>query len=757
MAHQVVKDNMGFIWIATFHGLYRYDGFQFKPYKSDMLKPAFLPNNNVISLAVDAKDQLWIGTNAGVGRLNLRTGVMDTFKIGVQRANQRVNDIHISKNGRVWLGMSHAFAYFDDHLGKLVQVEGPNGEELLGIEQICEDSDGDIIAATWAKGLFRYNPTTREITHYPSVDGTSSFMSIYKDSKSHLWAGSYGGGLLELIFSKDKKRVSAHHYIHSNSANSLPSDNVYSIGEDKAGRLWFGTLNGISIMREHGVFINYNETVPFKSLKATEIKSFYCDQNGIMWVSTKGAGVLYTSNKRQLFSNIVSQGDNPYPDIIQSVCLTPDGALWIGSNYGALYKKGNTTINLLPNYGPTHIYYSPKTGHVFITADRDGIFECKDGKVLRNYSSNHDGFVPSGMTTMTIVDKRGNLWASSVKGLGVRYADGREYRLVDVASLKEVHKKSFVALAEDHDGSIWAASEEDGVYHLFGDMSHPERIKIKVYDIKSMSSPTNTPLCLFLDRHHQLWMGGNGCGLCLYDRSKDRFITVHRRFNLPGDMASSITEDSYGRLWIGTNLGLACLTISGRDKGRMQVYTTRDGLVDNFFMQNAVSSYGNKLIFGTSRGAVLLAAPKDMKKGNQQLAAITDILIDGQPLDSLYEKKRLHIATVTPSYVKRLVIPASVNSFTILFSSLNFSEPQQVNYAYRLVGFDKSWQMTSFSNRQAHYTNIEPGSYTFEVKATDEYGNWGPVRSVKVVVAPPLLCHMVGISYLCHYFSFCYL
>lgn len=727
MVHQVLQDSTGFMWVATYYGLYRYDGFEFKPYKSDMDTPSFLPSNNVVCIAANGHNMLWIGTDDGLCRLNLVTRQIDRFALP-NSSRQRVNDILVTHNGTVYVGLSSGLAWFDRKQDKLIKITGATDADTpTGVEQMCMDGHGGLMVATFKNGIFRYNPGSKQLSHIPDIDGVKSFMAVYRDSRHRLWAGSYGGGLFLLAFPNGKGKVSAKRY--------LTSENVYAICEDHVDHsMWIGTLNGISIMKSDGTIISYNRSSKDHYLNATEVGSIYCAPDGMMWISTKGAGLFHTADLRGTIDMKGIGNGDATSDIVQSICATPDGALWTGYNYGVTYQKGNTVVKLIENLRPNHIYYSQRSHHVFISTHKDGIFECESGKIIHHYSSGNSRFVPTGQIMMTMEDRKGNLWVCGSKGIGVRYADGRQYKTEGVRTANGILAKSFVALAEDTDGSLWAATEHDGVARLYGDLAHPQKIRVKVYDMQNKSSQTNTPLCMFIDSKGRLLIGSEGCGLCLYDRKKDRIVTVHKQYNLPGDMAGSILEDGSGRLWLGTNRGLACLSF---DSGKLRVYTTRDGLTDNFFMQKAACKQDGRLFFGTSRGVVSFNEPQETKRDNRRMVAITDILIDGQPIGQFSDKERKKFSKETSPYVRRLTVPANVNSITITFSALDFSSPEVPDYAYRLDGFDKDWHLTKSDNRSAHYTNLDAGSYTFEVKSTDEDGNWGPVRTFTIIVEPP--------------------
>ena len=223
-------------------------------------------------------------------------------------------------------------------------------------------------------------------------------------------------------------------------------------------------------------------------------------------------------------------------------------------------------------------------------------------------------------------------------------------------------------MVEDNDGSLWLATNNNGIVHVTGDMERPESLQCKNYCMENGLLSVNTPLCFLLDRSGRIWVGTEGSGLCLYDVQNDCFKSVHKEFNLPGDMVGSMQEDNSGNLWLGTNQGLAKLTISGKEKGRVRIFTVADGLADNFFNQNASFYRDGTFYFGCSRGIVTFNSEVVEEKHADISLCITDILVDGRPLEQMSDKKRKEITPFTSDFTDRLVIPASYSHFTICFA-----------------------------------------------------------------------------------------
>lgn len=746
MVHQVYQDRDGYIWIPTFYGLFRYDGYEVRTFKSNLYTPGLLLNNNVLCVKEDYSHRLWIGTHEGLCVLDKQTGEMKKMQLeGMSK--HRLNEILVTKENKVYLGYIRGMAYYDAVQDTLVRMTRKNckGEvpEQINMQALLEDENGDLLIGTWQDGLFRYHLKENKFTHYPPLDENNAVLALFQDSRGVVWIGTSGSGLYKANFSSDKKTlaVEAAYKHDERNALSLPSNYIYSIHEDlQTQSLWLGTRNGVGIMSlaEEGMFMNYRESGSEHYLPVREVNTVLRDKNGLMWIGTKGAGVFHADTRPRSFDIFYprSKGKS-FTDLISTLYVEENGAFWVGFGYGIDYQCGDKKVTLVPSKRPYHISYSSSAHEVLLAVHDEGVIACREGKIVHQYKSSNCGFIPHDLVYWVHEDRMGNWWLGTYKGLAVRYRDGREFCFSRLPGADELLSKEITSMVEDNDGSLWLATNNNGIVHVTGDRERPETFQCKNYCIENGLLPVNTPLCFLLDRSGRIWVGTEGSGLCLYDARKDCFASVHLEYNLPGDMVGSIEEDGHGNLWLGTNQGLARLTITGEEKGRVRIFTVADGLADNFFNQNASFYRNGTFYFGCSRGIVTFGSEVMKERHADIFLRITDILIDGKPLEKMEETQRREISTLTPDFTDRLVIPAAYTHFTIRFASLTYNQPQQNKYAYRLQGFDTDWHYAEAANRNAYYSKLPAGEYVFELRATNENGDWGEVRKMEIVIEPP--------------------
>ena len=727
---QVYQDKDGFIWIATAYGLFRYDGYDINVLKSNLYTPGRLPNNNVICVMEDNAHRLWIGTHEGVCVMDKRTGIIRPMELkGVSK--QRVNDILVTRAGKIYLGYIRGLARYDESGDSLVLMSAKNSQGVVpereNIQALLEDENGDVLIGTWNNGLLRLREGNNEFMVYENTKGMDSVLSLFRDSRGTLWVGTNGNGLFKARFTSDLRGMHVENFKHVSSAStSIPSDYVQAIHEDlQTASIWVGTRNGLGVMvlAKEGFFINYDEHSEEHKFPVCNISSVLRDRNGFMWVGSEGTGLFYADTRPVIFQTIGKE------EQVNMMFLEDSGRLWIGQERGVGYADSMGKHVFASARRPQDIVYSSSTMEVLLAIQDEGILACKDGKLVRQYKKDRCNFIPDNLVFAIREDLNGNWWIGSYKGLGVRYQDGREYVFGNSGKMRGIPQGEITTLEIENDSSLWMTAGTGQVVHVTGCLNMPDSLCGKSYDLS-----VGMPLCLFIDRNERVWVGTEGGGLYLYNAREDCFESVHQRYHLPGDMVGSIEEDKMGNLWLGTNCGLVRLSVTGAKKGQVRTFTVADGLPDNFFNPRASCSKDGKLYFGCSRGIVVFSPEMVREEKMNAVPRITDIQVDGVSLEQYEEKEREQISPYSPDFTQELHIPAKYAGFSLKFAMLTYNHPQQNRYAYRLKGFDDEWHFADMNVREVHYARIPFGTYVFELRAANGDGGWSDVRTLKVVI-----------------------
>lgn len=757
---KVFQDKDGLIWLASRYGFFQYDGYQLTVYKSNLYTPGLFTNNNVISLVDDDEHNLWVGTQEGLNVLNKKTGEIRKYQYPVI-PNNVVSCLLTTRDHSVWIGTDAGLCKYSPEKNSFTIYTTELTDGVMGnvtVKSLYEDLDGDLWIGTWSSGLFRYSPRTGKFFAYPQLNERNSAHIIYEDSNKNIWVGSWECGLFRLVNPKNMEQVSYVNYRHKAGDNSSLSDDiVYDLCEDKNSQtLWVGTRSGLSLMNcdEPIDFINYKSRGSSYYIPCDEINSIMRDSSGTMWIGSIGGGVLVVDAHSPLFTqHHLNFSDQDIPATSVRSLFTDNGRnMWMGiGTYGLAcqeYATGKLVLHSqIPEFSemtvPTvySVIQRKESGDIWFGTYDGGIFVYQKGQKVRRINPEDCKYLNSSCVSALYEDKQGNCWVGTRGGIGIRFADGKEYlfgpmTFVDGTRQDWIYVRDII---EDRDRSFWIATSNYGLVHITGDLSNPSSLQFRNYSLYNQKLLTNTALCLHIDQANRLWVGTEGGGIYLYDRENERFEEKNREYNIPGDMVGSIEEDKTGNLWLGTNAGL--VKLGAQVKGSepiVRVYTAADGLQSNFFISQSSCKRDGELFFGGYKGYNSFI-PEHMEEIQRNVPfTITDIKIFNRPFKSLPTDTRCEISKYMPAFADKIELSYNLNNFSIEFAALTYKNPELNQYAYQLEGFDKEWVYTDATRRFAYYNNLESGTYKFKLKVTDENGIWsGYIREITVVVLPP--------------------
>lgn len=757
---QVFQDKDGLMWFATRSGLCQFDGYKVTTYKSNLYTPLLLTNNNIYCVEDDAEHNIWLGTPDGVNVLNKKNLTIKKYKVPALPSNSVSVILHTSDNS-LWVGTDWGLCLYNPETDSFTVFEGELTNHVLGyvsVKSLYEDRDGDIWIGTWSDGLYRYAPKQKMFYAYPKFNANNSAHTIYQDTHGRMWIGTWRGGLFRLDHAKNMEKATFINFSHKKGdKESLSDDIVYSIAEDlNSNTLWVGTRGGLSIMNcdTPGVFTNYRSQNNKFHIPSDEVNSLMADADGNMWIGSIGGGVWMIDTHESIFTKqTVNLLNNDIPTTAaRSLLADKDDNLWIGiGTYGlALFDLKNNKMLLqsdIPEFGNRTMssVYSMmqmrKSSEIWFGTYNDGIFVYNKGREVEQLLAKNTSFIPSDIVYSLYEDRRNNIWIGTREGVGVKYSNGEAEIMRQFTSTDGVLLTNPVIrdLIEDNDGTFWLATQNYGIIHLSGDLRNPMQLKVNHYNLYNNKIKTNTAICFKIDCMGRMWVGTDGGGLFLYERTNDVFLEKNKQFNIPGDMVGIIEEDELGNLWLGTNAGLVQLNVPINDaNARVRVYTTIDGLFDNFFIPHAFTFRGDEMLFGSYRGYNSFSPSKIEEISTEVPFLITDIKIFNESLINFDPNIRNEISAESPAFTRKIELSHKRNNFHIEFAALSYKNPELNQYAYRLVGFDKDWQYTDATRRFAYYNNLKPGKYLFQLKATNENGIWsGYIRELEVEIYPP--------------------
>lgn len=774
---KVYQDREGFMWFATRNGLCKYDGYKITVYSNDQLKYRSLTNNNILCIADDNKGSLWIGTYSGMNKFDKATGTFE--QIAIQNSTGKsVSCILITKNKDILIGLDDGLFVHDPQTNIFVHHSLRNmGDVSINapVKSLMEDDEGDIWIGTWNRGLFRYAPAQYMIYSYPILNPRNSAHVIYQDSRRNIWIGTWEGGLHLLKNAKDPANFRWKTFRHHSDDPSSLSDNiVYDICEDThTHSLWIGTRSGLSILEydRSDKFINYSATQYANKLPNNEINSIISDSNGNIWLGSIGGGVMFTNTEKPKFDLFgVNLSEMP-SGAIRSVLLDEQDNMWLSiGTYGIVYYD-NLSQEITPQFelaefqgmkqNTTYEIKRLPDNRILFATYGDGLWIYEKGTPVSVYTEQNSSFIIDNRIRSLYTDQQHNCWIGTQSGLGVRFDDGNGVKFEEII-VDDVHLESvsMIDIVQDQTGRMWVATINHGIIALDGNPRYPDSIIWKNYAISNEKITSNTVISLFVDRSGRLWAGAESGKLYLYDKKTDRFIDKSPRFSILGNTISSIQEDNEGNLWIATNKGLVRLSFDKMSElSGYRIYTTADGLHDNFFIPNASFRHKNELFFGSYQGLIRFQPNKIETDISQTPFYITDIQIHNQSFANFDLKTANSISVKLPPFSERITIKHEHNNFSIHFAALNYKNPELNRYAYKLEGFDSEWRFADSKQNAAFYNNLPAGRYIFLLRATTLNGVWNDAtKELKITVLPPFwfswwailiyICFVVFIGFL---------
>lgn len=762
---KLYQDKTGYIWIATRDGLCKYDGHIIRTYRSDLHTPNLLTNNNIFCVGEDDNNRLWIGTYQGLNVLDKTTGKIQKIN-HPELTNNSICQILITQQKNILLATERGlYQYIPEKDSCILFSEQNTGGELpaTSIKALLEDSKGNVWIGTWNRGLYRYDPSANKYYTYPQFNSRNSAHTILEDSKQRIWIGTWDCGLFLLENAWEPERLSWKTYEHiPNKPASLISNIIYDIKEDiHTHSLWVGTPEGLSILKEgEDDFFNYStdESGHFSTL--TEVNSIIRDRQGIMWLGMLGGGVCCIDTRPSHFKpdELPRIRHTLKSNEVASLYAENDSLIWLGikSKELVIYNRHSgkdTYTSQLDEFKKTGcptsvltIKYLPATQKIWIGTFSGGLYsfdrQAPTGNQVKRYLPEDTEWLPHHCVYDILEDSKGSRWLATKNGIGMVTKEGT---VVPINQLKiggrDLRNVVVNALAEGLPGEIWAATENYGILRITGRGTDVAGYALENYSFENGKLNTMNACCLFSDEQERLWAGSNGGGLNLYNREDNKFETVHKQWNLPGDVVSSILGDENGVLWLGSNSGLIRLS-TGEDLSAPAfcLYTAADGLSSHIFTRNAafMTSRG-EMLFGTNDGYNSFYPTSLSKSQWFPPVVITDIKIFNRSWETLDEESRNKISELMPEFARQITLDHRHDNFSIEFAALDYTSSVNNNYAYRLDGFNSAWQYTNARQRAAYYNNLRPGRYTFRVKSTNSNGIWGENEAtLDVLVLSPL-------------------
>ena len=669
--YDIVQDHQGYLWLATAAGIVRFDGVRFRVFGAADFPT--LRTGWILCVHESRSGELWIGTQSS-GLIRLHNGVATTYTQREGVPGSRLDSIREDSTGKLWINGSRGVSRFEG--GKLERYPTHQGKAVDAF--LLQSRDGSM----W----FRSGKDVVRFGADGSVAASAGGSMVRESRDGSVW----------IAFPDQYRLVRYHQGVFSDVplpppvprqwTGRIPEQGVLGMATDTDGELVLLTPAGF--VRAAGGKLSPPEALrlPINTADLPKVFSMWVDREGNRWVGTLSTGLFrFRSALVTAYTKDEGLSDLPFRTVFQG----SDDRVWVGGDL--LYWFDGNQFHLFPGLADIRAMAQTSDGDMWFGGS-GGLYRLRSGVVSR--------FPIEGAAVTGIhQDQQGTLWvlqqSYGKQGGLYRFHHEKFERIADLG----------LHLAGARDGGLWVSGFE-GLQYIRGG-------KTVVYDQKN-GLPRSLIVYISEDPSGTMWASTAGSGL--YRFRDGRFAAITARQGLQSDDPGAILNDGNGNLWFGCNRGIFRLSLRDlndvADGKRSSLSPVEFGIAEGMKVSEsngetpaAWRTRDGRLWFSTVRGVVV----------------IDPNALNPVPPPVVLEEASANQVTIGGGG-QTSVLPGN-NTFDFRFTALSLSAPEKQRFRYRLEPYDKDW-VDAGAGRTAHYTNMAPGRYSFQVIAANSFGIW---------------------------------
>ena len=797
----IYQDDYGFIWLATWNGLSRFDGYNFYNYKTGNGSHIKNLHNRILDLAIDQSQNVWMQMYDGrVFVMNRATDqIINPFEGNAGYEEFRTNSpILVTSTGDVLITIEGAGLYIMrlDRRGLKSELATTGG---LTITSMAEGYQSDIWLGT-DKGIHRLDRSNLTIEKQGILP--NEHISCLQSNGFNIFAATSQGSIYSFAYGKEPELIR-----HPNGMA------IFSMFIDSHGLIWFcdDRMGASRFNPETGNERFYEQVVLVPEFDGRG--GVFREASGVVWIRMNHGGYGYYNRETDEVEYFHNDPSNPWnlSNTVNASLELPEGVIWMSTSRRALEKleilKNNIVrVRPIPNATSTleneirAMYYDKQrkllllgnksnclfiyhndslrttishddTGHdigrlygiskdskgnYWLCSKDYGLFKMSPrsggGWSLKRYC-HVDGdkySMSSNSAYLSLEDKQGNIWVATYGG-GVNLLTKKNGREVFLHYDNDMHKYPYNAyrkvrtLELDKYGNVWAGST-DGILIMSYKSGHLAIDRLEPPEDDNKVLMCNDVVCIVRDKNDNMWVGTMGGGISCTTGQDSKghwlFETYDAQAGLPSEEIRSITIDQRGNAWFGTDHIICSFDVQ---KKIFTTFSSLDGVDETMLSEGnsaAITTDDDCILFGTLNGYYVVDRKKLMTStGSLLKLRITDFFINGEiqspRLNDNYQEY--------PAESKQIELPSHNSVFGFRFAALNYQLQHRVHYQYMLEGYDDDWQNAG-KDRIATYSGVPGGTYKFKVKAfLLESPDKFDMRTVTIIVPPHILLSTTAI------------
>ena len=729
----IAMDNHGFIWIGTHDGLCRFDGKRFISFRHNNDDKSI--ESNQISALLNVGEEMWVGTWSGLSILNTKTFEIEQLDIG------KGNAVRVLYKGSdfIWIGTANGLIKVNDRK-EIVKIYNAKNSGLSHntIRSLYQAGNGELWIGTYDKlnKLLNDSITVYDLKRNYKPLLKNNLVIAIKDVPHSLdtllWVGTETGLCLF-------NTLTGHYKSYNENNSNLSNDVIKTIYTDQ-NNVWLGTDFGLNIYNtESNSFASFfHHPDQYFSIANNVVWDIYKDYSGVFWFVTSN-GISYTklSNNYISFNEISYNINNEsVGNQVKDIVEDDFGNLWFATIHGLLMKskksgkesyftsENKNNKRLLLN----NVFTLAKDNLHRIWIGTAGGINVWDPKINKMYSitASENNGLTSNYISKIFQDKNGHIWVSAWEG-GLFKGEGSINRpeLLNFKKISNIGTDKYIY----HNNSIWYT--DNG--HIFS--IDVNTLEVKEFKLLNEIISNKTVECLMVSHDECLWIGAKDL-LLKYNPINDNIENIPLIGNRNKTIIG-IQEDFNHNIWMSTYNSIIYLP---KDQKIPIFLPIADGIpLKSFYANCNTLNIDGTMLFGGENGYIEINPELfELPKINIPVF-ITHIDINNQPYSG---NNKIYNGTVKPypvSYMKKIELNSDHKSVMFEFSALDYSQPQENMYAYKLEGFDDDWQYTSGDRNFAVYANLPADHYILKVKGASSYGVWSKNEiELNVIVHPSI-------------------